>query len=567
MEQRYILDHESLVEPYILEYAPEGWNDLKYAISRNGVYHGLFRGYSGPLRFVNDGKDLIDSILTSYGFETQLSIVIQELNQSTRVWEDKVTGILNFDPGSYSKKDIYTELNFEDSVVHKKFRSRESLDVAYNRKESIDGTILPGFASESETIVMRGQNTDTGDATAIFPFEAFNRIIQIICDLDYNPLTSSVFGRPAYGYSSDGLAANVMLSKGLLMRGAQIAGDEIAEGETNLNLKARELFESYDNAFNLGLDIQYDSTNERYIFVIEEKGYFYQTTELFTIDNLNELIYEFESELMIQKISSGYRKFAETNDFGLSEYNNSLEFTTPISVSDTELNLESAYRADGTAFQIAIDNRFTVSDEENKTDIDEDVFFIHVFDDSGTLKSVQNEGFDLIDGLYGANPIQANIYISPARNMTRWGDYIRSSLAFFEDTGVIRFNKAENLSDLQSQTTQETEILYENRDLNISDLRIPRFSGRRIKFTAPLTREQINIIDGNAYGLVKFWDYIAKEYNYGWIKEASTDRVDKDTTWELWEAANLDEVSNNLIYMNTNEINLMNGNALIKVSA
>ena len=566
-EQRYILDHESLVEPQILKYAPDGWNDLKYSISRNGVYHGLFRTYSGPMRFVKDGKELIDSIVATYSNEAEIAIVIQELNQSTRIWEIKVSGILNFDPESYTKSENHTELNFEDSIIHKKFRNRETLEIAYNRLESIDGTILPGFASESETVEMRGQDTDTGNATAVYPFEAFNRILQVICDLDYNPLTSSVFGRPLYGYAEDGLAANVMLSKGLLMRGAQIAGDEVAEGETNLNFKARELFENFDRLFNLGLDIQYDETNERYIFVIEEKGYFYQTTELFTLENISDLTYAYEKELMIQKISTGYRKFTETNDYGLSEYNNSLEFSTPISISDTELKIESTYRADGTAFQIAIDNRFTVSDEENKTDIDEDVFFIHVFDDSGTLKSVQDEGFDLVGGLYGADPIQANIYISPARNMTRWGEIIRSSLAFFEDTGDIRFNKAENLSDLRSQTTEETETLYENRDIAISTLRTPRFSGRRINFNAPLTRAQIDIIDDNAYGLVKFYDYIADEYNYGWIKEASTDRVDKDTTWELWEVANLEEIQNNLVYMDEDDILLMDGSTTIKTFA
>jgi hypothetical protein len=566
--QRYILNHESLGEPLILEFAPDGWDDLKYTISRSGSFHGLFRTYSGPLRFVKDGKIFIDGIVTTYGTEAEISIVIQELNQSTKIWETKVSGILNFDPETYSKSEIHTELNFEDSVVHKKFRNRENLEIAYNRKESINGTILPGFASESETVVLRGQEgRDEGDATGIYPFEAFNRIFQVICDLDYNPVISSVLGRPLYGYASDGLAANVMLSKGLLMRGATLAGDEVREGETNLNFKARELFENFDKLFNLGLDIQFDSVNDRYNFVIEEKGFFYQTTELFTLDNISDLTYEYESELMIQKIKSGYRKFAETNDFGLSEYNNSIEFSAPISISDTELNIESTYRADGTAFQIAIENRFTVSDEENKTDIDEDIFFIHVFDDSGTLKSVKNEGFDLIGGLYGPRPIQANIFISPARNMTRWGEFIRASLSFFTEDGVIRFNKAENLSDLRSQTTIETETLFENRDLDISSLRTPRFSGRKANFNNPLTRAQIDIIDGNPYGIVKFWDYFDKVWNYGWIKEASTDRVDRDTTWELWEVANLEEIANNLIYMDEDDILLMDGSTAIKTLA
>jgi hypothetical protein len=561
MQQRYRLIHEIGGE-ITLEYFPEGWNDLKYTVSRSMTYHGFMRSYSGTLRFVKDGKEFIEDILSTYGFETEIRILIDELDEN-RIWQNKINGILNFDPEVFAQRENYIELNFEDSVVHKKFKNRESLDVAYNRKESINGTILPGFASDSHTVQLRGQNTDTINSTCVYPFEAFNRIIQVICDLDYNPIVSSVFGRPLYGYAEDGKAALVMLSKGLLMRGATLAGDEVAEGETNLNLKFKELFTNYNNCFNLGLGTEYDSINERWNFVIEEKGYFYQTTELFYLTKISNLIYEYEPELMIQKISTGYRKFTEKNDYGLTEYNNALEFVTPISVSDTELNIENNYRADGIGFQEAIDNPYTGS-EENETNIDEDIFLVHVFDDSGTLKSVKDENFTLIAGIYGANPIEANIYISPARNMIRWGDYIRSALGFFADTGNIRFNKAEQLSDLSSQYSGETNTIYENRDLAISDLKTNKFSGRRIKFEAPLTRSQINSITGNPYGLVRFRDYINKVDNYGWIKEVSTDRVDKDTTWELWEVANLEEIANNLIYMDGDDILLMDNSTAIK---
>lgn len=564
MLQRYRLSHE--IEGEItLSYAPEGWNDVKYTVTRNMTYHGLFRTFSGVMRFVKDGKDFIDNIQDTYGFEALINIYIDELDATNRIWNNKINGILNFDPSVYSKKENYTELNFEDSIVHKKFKNREGNEIAYNRKESINGTILPGFANESHTVQLRGQNTDVCNATAIYPFEAFNRLIQVVCDLDYNPVVSSVFGRPEYGYVEDGKAASVMLSKGLLMRGVNIAGDTVSAGETNLNLKLKECFENYNNLFNLGLGPEYDSINSRWNFVIEDKNYFYQTSELFTLDKISNLEYQYEQDLMIQKITTGYRKFTDENNYGLSEYNNQSEFITPISISNRELNLTSSYRADGTAFQKAIDNQYTGT-EDNDTDIDEDIFFIHSFDDSGTLRSVQDEDFSLVGGLYGSNPIQANIYISPLRNLTRWGDFIRSSLQFFINDN-LRFNKAEKLSDLQSQYATETETLYENRDLSISSLATPRFSGKKIKFEAPLTREQIDIISNNPYGLVKFYDYLANEYNYGWIKEVSTDRIDKDTTWELWEVSNLEEVSNNLLYMDGDEIYLMDGSTSIKVLA
>ena len=562
--QRYILTHD-IEGSKTLEYAPEGWNDLKYTVTRNKSYHGLFRSFSGSLRFVKDGKDFIDNIINTYGFETTIDIEIYELDQSTRIWGRKVNGILNFDPNVYVTEENYTEVNFEDSVIHKKFKNRETLDIAYNRKETLDGTILPGFSDETITVELRGQGTDTGDSTCVFPFEAFNRVIQVICDLDYNPVISSVFGRPNFGYVENGKAAMVTLTKGLLMRGFTLGDDNTEAGETNLNFQLKDLFENFDKLFNLGLGSEWDSVNKRWNFVIEDKGYFYQTSELFTLENISNLKYSYDDELMYQKISTGYRKFEQENSYGLSEYNNQLEFTTPISVSDKKLDITSSYRADGTAFQIAIDNRYSGT-EENETNIDEDIFFVHAFNDEGTYKSVKNENFNLITGLYGLDPIIANVYISPARNMMRWGEIIRSSLGMMTDKKV-RFNKAENLSNLSSQYSGEIETIFENRDVDIDDLKTPRFSGRKIEFDAPLTRAQIDIITGNPYGLVKFYDYINKEYNYGWIKECSTDRVDRDTTWALFEAANLDEVSNNLVYMDGEDILLMDNSTTIKVLA
>lgn len=563
MRQRYELVHNE--DRLTLLYAPEGWDDLKYTVSRSSTYHGFVRSYSGTLRFVKDGKDFIKNVIDNYGFEAEINILIDELDGDF-IWKNKINGILNFDPEVFSEEENYIELNFEDSVIHKKFKNRESLDVQYNRKESISGLILPGFAEDSHEIVLRGQSTDTINATAIYPYEAFNRILQVICDLDYNPVKSSVLGRPLYGYAENGKAALVMLSKGLLMRGATLAGDEIEEGQTNINFQFKQLFTNFNNCFNLGLGTEYDTINERWNFIIEDKSYFYQTTELFALTKISGLTYSYEPELMIQKITTGYQKYTEENDLGLTEYNNTLEFVTPISVSDFELNIQNTYRADGIGFQTAISNPYT-GDEENETDIDEDIFLIHVFDNDGTLTSVKDENFNVLGGIYGADPIEANVYISPVRNMIRWGWFINSALKFFKDDGNIRFNKAEQLSDLRSQYFDETDTIYENRDLAISSLKANKFSGRKIKFDAPLTRDQINIITGNPYGLVRFYDYISKVDNYGWIKEVSTDRVDKNTTWELWEIANLETTSNNLIFMSGIQINFMSGKPMLKVEA
>jgi len=130
-------------------------------------------------------------------------------------------------------------------------------------------------------------------------------------------------------------------------------------------------------------------------------------------------------------------------------------------------------------------------------------------------------------------------------------------------TRKIRFNKAEKLSDLHSQTLDETTTIYENRDIAITDLKTPRLTGKLVNFDAPLTREQINILADDATGLIKYYDYFAKKYKHGWIKEVSTNRVDKSTNWQLYEAQNVDVVANNLEYMDGDDVLLMNGERIL----
>jgi hypothetical protein len=566
MNQRWILAHNETT--LIIGDAPEGWDDLKYSITRNETFHGLFFEFTGTLKFPGDGKRFIDDVLDNYDFEQEIGLTIKELDQSTRAYKTKIDGILYFDPDTYVKEELWTTMAFQSSRVHQKFQNRQDAQIAYNRKENMAGITLPGFTDEFVDVILRGKESDTITSRCVYPFEAFNRIIQVICDLAYNPVVSSMLGRTEYGYVENGEHALTMITNGLLMRGWSEAGNTLTEGTANLNMSAKELFQNFSKIFNLGLGFEYSDENDRWEVVIEQRNYFYQTDILFTVGrDISNLKYELGREFLKQKIRTGFKKFVEDSDYGLTEYMNESQFSTPVSIADGELDLVSSYRADGLGFQIAIDNPKVDDNTQNETDIDEDVFLVDSIDDNGTLKSRKDEGFTVIGGLYGQYTIQANVRLSPARNMVRWGDWIKAALTDFSDKN-LRFNKAEKLSSLQSQLDTETALIYETRDYAISDLPQTRWSGRIVKFEAPLTREQINIITNNPRGLVKYWDYSSKQYGYGWIKEASTDRVDKDTTWELYEAINVDEVANDMVYVETAlPVSFMSGEDIIYVNA
>lgn len=574
MIQIYTLTYGS--ESLVLQDAPEGWNDLKYTIARNETYHGLFFDFSGVLRFAGDGKEFIDTILTNDGFEVEIGITIQEPDQLTRVLQTKVDGVLNFDQNVYEKTELFTSVNFITSKIHQKLLSRHELSIAYNRLDTMSGIPLIGFANEFVNLTMRGVNSSEAVARAVYPFEAFNRIMQVICDLDYNPIVSSVFGRTEYDYVEDGIFSRTMISKGLLMRGWEEAGDPVLEGTSNLNLKFKELFENFKKIANIGGGFIYNDTTQRWDFVIEDRNYFYQTSTILTIEknNITDLKYTFGDEFFNNKIETGYDKSMDDSPYGLVEYNAMSEFATPITVADNTLNLRASYRADASGIQEAIDNRkddSSAEDSKQDTDIDEDVFIIDCLVSEGALVSRKTEGFSLIDGVYDDLDLYFNIRFTPARNMSRWGDWIKAPLLKLIPES-LRFNRTMKLSSLQSQQNEETETIYETEDFPINNLKTTRWTGQIVEFTSPLTREQINLITNDPYGLIKYWDYFDKIYKYGWVKECSTDRVDRETTWKLYEAvsdASLQEVANNLVYVEDagEAITLMDGSTTIKIDA
>jgi hypothetical protein len=574
--QRYILTHneESAPVSVILEYAPEGWDDLKYTLTRNEMYHGLFIDFSGDLRFPKDGKQFIDDVLDTYGYEVEVKIEIKEFNQQSRAFESKINGVLVFDPETYERTELFTSVSFIGSTVHRKFKNREDLEVAYNRKESQEGVILPGFTNDFVNVVLRGVDGVETTARAVYPFEAFTRVLQIICDLDYNCVTSSVLGRTDYDYVDDGVFSKVMLSNGLLMRGWMEAGDVLQEGYTNLNFKFRELFETFSKVFNLGLGLIYDNENKRWQFTIDRRNFFYQTSTILTISqyNISNMRVKYGKEFMYNRIETGYSKYVDENEYGLIEYNNESQFSTPISITDNVLDLRVPYRADGLGFQVAIDNAkvddsssSATGENTNDTNIDDDIFLIDSIFEEGVLKSAFDEYIGFLDGLYSDYQLKANIRLTPARNMVRWGDWINAALGKLQDRN-LRFEKAKKLTSLQSRIDGETDTIYETQDYPVSNLLEPRWSGRVFEFDAPLTRDQINAIIDNPYGLVKFYNYIDKEWGQGWIKECSTDRVDRETTWQLYEAINLEVTANNLVYVEGDDvpISLIDGSGVIK---
>lgn len=69
-------------DPYVIDFSPQGWQDIDVDNVRNKTYWGIDRTVSAPLQFVNDGAAIIKYIIYSKGPETEvyLTIGLQKLD-------------------------------------------------------------------------------------------------------------------------------------------------------------------------------------------------------------------------------------------------------------------------------------------------------------------------------------------------------------------------------------------------------------------------------------------------------------------------------------------------------
>jgi hypothetical protein len=91
---------------------------------------------------------------------------------------------------------------------------------------------------------------------------------------------------------------------------------------------------------------------------------------------------------MYSRVKVGYNKQGYQNTNGKNEFNQSIEYSTDVNLTDNTLELISPYRADGYGFEFKVqeienevrDNTFSLEDED-KNETDKDIFVLSTTDD------------------------------------------------------------------------------------------------------------------------------------------------------------------------------------------
>jgi len=413
-----------------------------------------------------------------------------------------------------------------------------------------DGTVYinPGWCvfKQTEIEIKTSTKADPTISKGAFIFDIINRMIESISGIS-NKFNSTVF-------QQGGIYHDYTIQNGFLIR-------NYTQNESQLSFKFKELFQDLEKIFNVGLSIDNDFVE------IRDKRDFFQNGVILTIGP-NELeadsfIKSLDTDFFYSDIEIGYTKSAYEEVSGLEEYNNKSYYSTIISNLNNKLDAVSKTRADGFGIEFARRKQKNADTTED-TEYDKDNFLLNVIydDELGQYKQKTNEDFVLISGIDEiTTPV--NLSITPAQNLFRWGWMLSAGLQKYLNN-PIKFNSSDVISDLSTVGTNGKTV-YENVDISISELDSPIFTGFKIQFSAPLSLSDYNMLKNsdNKYKLIKVWNPIDEEYNFGWIREASVEAVDKSTNWELIEAKEIIEIIQRWIWNDGSAILWNDGGSIL----
>lgn len=133
------------------------------------------------------------------------------------------------------------------------------------------------------------------------------------------------------------------------------------------------------------------------------------------VTSYSELNFSQDTSLMYSRVKVGYNKQDYNNTNGKNEFNQSIEYSTDVNLTDNTLELISPYRADSLGFEFKTqeienqvkDSKFSLEDED-KNEVDKDIFVIEV-DDKNSYYKVHREYTTFIPNAVFSNGVDIGI--------------------------------------------------------------------------------------------------------------------------------------------------------------
>lgn len=169
-EFKYYLIEEDATKHMLVE-APFGWEDIEIKWGRNQKYHGLFRSYSLPLKFVKAGANLIREVMFNSGVQGNMRLRIDKLGDDW-LYTTWYSGVLDFT--TFKNELEYCEINVLQGGLGEMIKARES--VVYNIDIPTDQEIVyDGIAiSEVPKFVVDPYSAGGGTLSEYIPLRYFD---------------------------------------------------------------------------------------------------------------------------------------------------------------------------------------------------------------------------------------------------------------------------------------------------------------------------------------------------------------------------------------------------------
>lgn len=274
-----------------------------------------------------------------------------------------------------------------------------------------------------------------------------------------------------------------------------------------------ELFETCNAIHNIGLGVELHGGVD--VIRVEDKAYFYDSTEIIELNNVPEIQYYADPERFINEFEIGFAEWKSEGlggFSGLDEINTQHLYHLPLTTIKNRLTALSPYLTAG--YVIEIMKRL---DTENKLDTkyDSNMFVMNVVKLLGVFVSARAEDFAGGSGFDNV-PTRHNRRLTPKHNFLRWLNVLGAGIEKVAGN-TIDFAQGEDNYDIFNTMNSvgcpgdyTGNILDEDGDIAWDDanarLNSPLWIPEIYEFDFPLTFDQYETIRSSPRGYIAFSD-------------------------------------------------------------
>jgi photosystem II stability/assembly factor-like uncharacterized protein len=112
-----------------LIHSPDGWDTSSVSFEMSPVYHGIFRSYTMPLKFVFEGADILLKELSTWGQNAFCNVFVDKLDKKTLTYFRAYTCKADF--ATLKKCDFWVEICLTDAGLADTLKNHEDDDVQF----------------------------------------------------------------------------------------------------------------------------------------------------------------------------------------------------------------------------------------------------------------------------------------------------------------------------------------------------------------------------------------------------------------------------------------------------